>query len=173
MEQQILDFIHQVSKNMNANVAVRLHGNNFISQGCGNCRLLTVQWRPRGAAGQAGYGATAAPDASSSTQDAATSSYASSTCSSSQRSHPVQLLFDLLQAGTLLEARHPVDHPRGHVRAGAGCTAVGVDGKYMGGATEGADGHPATVLAETHVLDLDGDKTGSDVRGCTLGVKKM
>lgn len=49
--------------------------------------------------------------------------------------------------------------------AGAGRTAVGVDGKDVGGATEGADGHPAAVLAETHVLDLDGDVTGSDVTG--------
>lgn len=53
------------------------------------------------------------------------------------------------------------------MRAGAGCTAVGVDGKHMGRASEGADGYPATVLAETHVLDLDKDRTGSGVReGC-------
>ncbi len=39
----------------------------------------------------------------------------------------------------------------------------------MGGAAEGADGYPATVLAETHVLDLDGDRTGTEVRGQKLG----
>ena len=47
------------------------------------------------------------------------------------------------------------------MRAGTRCTTVGVDRKYMGGATEGTDGYPATVLAETHVLDLDRDKTSS------------
>lgn len=42
------------------------------------------------------------------------------------------------------------------MRAGAGSAAIRVDGKHVGGATEGADGHPATVLGETHVLDLGG-----------------
>lgn len=38
--------------------------------------------------------------------------------------------------------------------AGAGSAAVRVDREHVGGATEGADGHPATVLGETHILDL-------------------
>lgn len=38
--------------------------------------------------------------------------------------------------------------------AGAGSAAIRVDRKHVGGATEGADGHPATVLGETHILDL-------------------
>lgn len=53
--------------------------------------------------------------------------------------------------------------------AGTGCTAVGVYGKYMGGAAEGADGYPAAILAETHVLDLDRDKTDTEVRGQRVG----
>lgn len=51
------------------------------------------------------------------------------------------------------------------MRASAGCAAVRVDGKDVGGAAEGADGYPATVLAETHVLDLDRDRTGTEGRG--------
>lgn len=39
--------------------------------------------------------------------------------------------------------------------AGAGRATVGVDGKDVGGATQCADHHPATVLAETDVLDLE------------------
>ena len=38
--------------------------------------------------------------------------------------------------------------------AGARRTTVGVDGKDVGGATQCADHHPATVLAKTDVLDL-------------------
>lgn len=120
---------------------------------------LTVQRRPRRAAGQPRYGARAPSDASSSTQDAAASSHASATCSSSHGSRSIQLLLDLLQAGALLKPRHPVDHPGGHVGAGAGSAAIRVDRKHVGGATEGADGHPATVLGETHILDLGGEGT--------------
>ena len=46
--------------------------------------------------------------------------------------------------------------------AGTGCTAIGVDGKYMGCASKGADGNPATVLTKTHVLDLDRDRAGTE-----------
>lgn len=114
-----------------------------------------MQRRPRWAAGQTRYWTGASSDSASSTEDAAASSHASSACSSSSDGgRSVQLLLDLLQAGALLEAGHPVDHPGGHVCAGAGSAAVGVDGKDMGGAAQGADGHPAAVLGEAHVLDL-------------------
>ncbi|TNN80730.1 hypothetical protein EYF80_008964 [Liparis tanakae] len=43
-----------------------------------------------------------------------------------------------------------------------GRAAIGVDGKHVGGAAEGADGYPAAVLAETHVLDLDRDRTSTE-----------
>lgn len=68
-----------------------------------------------------------------------------------------------------MEARHPVDHPRGHVSAGAGCATVRVDREHVGGAAEGADGYPATVLAETHVLNLDRNITDTEVRGQRVG----
>lgn len=68
-----------------------------------------------------------------------------------------------------MEARHPVDHPRGHVCAGAGGTAVGVDREHMSGAAEGADGYPATVLAETHVLDLGRRQDGFKSQGTEFG----
>lgn len=42
--------------------------------------------------------------------------------------------------------------------AGAGGTAVRIDGEYVGGAAQGADGHPATVRAEAHVLDLGSNR---------------
>lgn len=48
------------------------------------------------------------------------------------------------------------------MRAGTGRAAIGVDGKHVGGAAEGADGYPAAVLAETHVLDLDRDRTSTE-----------
>lgn len=44
--------------------------------------------------------------------------------------------------------------------AGAGGASVGVDGEDVAGAAEGANGHPATVLAKTHVLDLRRDVKG-------------
>lgn len=44
--------------------------------------------------------------------------------------------------------------------AGAGSATVGVDGKDVGGATQCADHHPATVLAETNILDLGKEKRG-------------
>lgn len=125
---------------------------------------LTVQRRPRRAAGQPRDGAGAPSQPSSSTQDAAGSSHASATRSSSSSPHggrSVQLLLDLLQPGALLEAGHPVDHPGGHVRAGAGRAAVRVDGEDVGGAAEGADRHPAAVLGEAHVLDLGGGEETS------------
>lgn len=118
-------------------------------------QLLTMQWWPRGTAWQSRNGAWAAANASSSSsKDAAASSDPYSASASSYCCCPVQLLFDLLQAGALLEARHPIDHSRGHVSAGARGASVGVDGKDVAGATEGANGHPATVQAKTHVLDL-------------------
>ena len=40
------------------------------------------------------------------------------------------------------------------MRTGARSAAIRVDRKDVGGATEGADGHPATVLGEAHILDL-------------------
>lgn len=115
--------------------------------------LLTMQWRPWGAAGHARYGTAAAAHAASSTQNAAASSHASSS-SSTNSSCPVQLLLDLLQAGAFLEARHPVHHPRGHVGAGTGCATIRVDWKHVAGASKGADGYPATVLTKAHVLNL-------------------
>lgn len=125
-------------------------------------QLLTMQWRPRGTAWQTRNGAWAAADASSSSssQDAAAASDPSSACASPHRCRPVQLLLDLLQAGALLEARHPIDHSWGHVRAGAGGSSVGVDGKDVAGAAEGANGQPATVQAKAHVLDLRKDVKG-------------
>lgn len=121
----------------------------------GTLMLLTMQRRPRWAAGQTRYWAGASSDSASSAQDAAASSHASATCSSSSYgSRSIQLLLDFLQAGALLKPRHPVDHPGGHVCAGARSAAIRVDRKDVGGAAEGADGHPATVLGETHILDL-------------------
>lgn len=121
----------------------------------GTRMLLTMQRRPRWAAGQSRYWAGASSNSASSAQDAAASSHASTACSSSSYgSRSIQLLLDFLQAGALLKARHPVDHPGGHVRAGARSAAIRVDRKDVGGAAEGADGHPATVLGETHILDL-------------------
>lgn len=56
--------------------------------------------------------------------------------------------------------------------AGAGGSSVGVDGKDVAGAAQGADGHPATVQAKTHVLDLRRDKVGK-VRGEDKNMHKL
>lgn len=55
------------------------------------------------------------------------------------------------------------------MRAGAGGAAVGVDREHVGGAAEGADGYPATVLAETHVLDLGRRQDGFKSQGTEFG----
>lgn len=114
-----------------------------------------MQWRPWRTAWQTRNGAWAAANASaSSSKDAAASSDPSSASASPYCCCPVQLLLDLLQASALLEARHPIDHSWGHVSAGAGGPSIGVDGKDVAGTAEGANGHPATIQAKTHVLDL-------------------
>lgn len=66
-----------------------------------------------------------------------------------------QLLLDLLQACTLLEAAHAVHHPRWHVGADTGLASIGIDGEHVGSATECADHHPATVVAEGDILYLE------------------
>ena len=134
--------------------------------------MLTVKRGARRTAGEAGYGAAASTHDPSTPQDTAhspSSASSSSTASSSSaaaaappsgssggRRSAVQLLLDLLQAGALLEAGHAVDNAQGHVCAGAGGAAVRVEGEDMGGPAQGADGHPAAVLAEAYVLDLEG-----------------
>src|SRR4029434_3141956 len=78
------------------------------------CVCLTMQRRPRGAAGQHRAGAAASALLAA------------------------ELLLDLLQAGALLEAAHAVDHARGHVGAGARGPAVRVNGEDVRGAPERA-----------------------------------
>lgn len=92
---------------------------------------FTVERWARGAAWQAGHGATA---------------------SSLLRR---QLLLDLLQPRALLEAAHAIDHPWGHVSPDTRLASVGIDGKNMGSASEGADHHPAAVVAEGDILYLE------------------
>lgn len=84
----------------------------------------------RGAAGQAGHGATA---------------------SSLLRA---QLLLDLLQPRALLEAAHAIDHAWGHVSPDTGLAPVGIDGENVGSASQRADHHPAAVVAEGDILHL-------------------
>ena len=75
-------------------------------------------------------------------------------------------------SSTGMESGQLVHYSAGGVCTHCDVTSIGGDGEDMGCGIEGADSHPPTIIAETHVLDLqrkdltlDDERANSITRG--------
>ena len=75
-------------------------------------------------------------------------------------------------SSTGMESGQLVHHSAGGVCTHCDVTSIGGDGEDMGCAIERADSHPPTIIAKTHVLDLqrkdltlDDERANSITRG--------